>query len=639
MPDQEQLLAEIASLRQLLAAQVHQIEQLRQANAELAAANEQLQGSEEKYKTLVETLPDAVIMADLTGHATFVSRRLLELHRAASVEEFMGKTAWDYLVPEDHEKGNAYYQNTLKEGITRNAELSFFRMDGTRFPTELSSALVKDASGKPVAIINVLRDISERKRAEQALRQSEERFRSYFEQGLLGMAISDKDMRWTEVNDRFCDILRCAKEDILRRRISEFIHPDDLPSFHQSYERILSGEIDHFTADRKYVLKDGRIIYVNVFVRVFRLADGAVDHVLALVDDVTGRRQVEKALQASEERYRAVVEDQTETICRFTADGAFTFVNDVFCRFFGKKSQELVGEKWHPVAVAEDVPMIEKRLSTMSPHNPIVIIENRVCSGLGKVHWMQFVNRGFYDDTGQLIEIQSVGRDITRRKEVEEALKQEHRTLRHLLQSSDHERRTIAYDIHDGLAQQLAGAIMQFDVSESLLEKRPEDAAKAYDAAKTLLRQGHGEARRLIAGIRHPVLDEAGVVEAVAHLINEQNRAKGPQIAFHSIVNFSRLVPLLENAIYRIIQEGMTNACRYSRSNRVRITLLQQKERLRIEIRDWGIGFDPKETKEGSYGLAGIRERTRLLGGKFGLKTAGGKGTRLVVELPLLERD
>ena len=164
-------------------------------------------------------------------------------------------------------------------------------------------------------------------------------------------------------------------------------------------------------------------------------------------------------------------------------------------------------------------------------------------------------------------------------------------------------------------------------------------ATKAYEAAMTLLRQGHSEARRLIAGIRHPVLDEAGVVEAVAHLINEQNREKGPKIEFRSHVDFSRLVPILENAIYRIIQEGLSNACKYSQSSRVRITLLQQKDRLRIEIRDWGIGFNPKNVKEGSYGLTGIRERARLLGGKYRIQSAAGKGTRIIVELPLMERE
>jgi signal transduction histidine kinase len=135
------------------------------------------------------------------------------------------------------------------------------------------------------------------------------------------------------------------------------------------------------------------------------------------------------------------------------------------------------------------------------------------------------------------------------------------------------------------------------------------------------------------------VLDEAGVVEAVAHLINEQNRGQGPQIEFRSLIKFSRLIPLLENAIYRIIQEGMTNACKYGQSDRVRITLLQQKDRLRIEIRDWGIGFNTKDIKEGCYGLTGIRERARLLGGKYRIQSATGKGTRILVELPIVERE
>jgi signal transduction histidine kinase len=230
-------------------------------------------------------------------------------------------------------------------------------------------------------------------------------------------------------------------------------------------------------------------------------------------------------------------------------------------------------------------------------------------------------------------------RDITERKQAQEALQREHRTLKHLLLSSDHERQTIAYEIHDGLAQYLAGAIMQFQAYSHLKDTDPELAAKAHEAGVTMVQQSHFEARRLIAGVRPPVLDEAGVVEAITHLINEQDRERGPQIEFHSKVKFRRLVPIVENAIYRIIQEGLSNACQHSQSSRVRITLLQQKDRIRIEIRDWGIGFNPKEVKEGSYGLIGIRERARLLGGKCRIQSTAGKGTCITVELPLMERE
>ena len=128
-----------------------------------------------------------------------------------------GKVCLDYLVPEDHEKYHQYLQKTLEDGITSDVEYTFIKKDGTRFPAELSAALVKDAAGKPVAIINVLRDITERKQAEKALRQSERRFGNYFEQGLIGMAVTSVDKRWLEVNDRMCEILGYSERNSSRQ--------------------------------------------------------------------------------------------------------------------------------------------------------------------------------------------------------------------------------------------------------------------------------------------------------------------------------------------------------------------------------------------------------------------------------------
>ena len=208
-----------------------------------------------------------------------------------------------------------------------------------------------------------------------------------------------------------------------------------------------------------------------------------------------------------------------------------------------------------------------------------------------------------------------------------------------MLQSSDHERQLIAYDIHDGLAQQLAGAIMQFQVFEQFNDKRPKDAVKAYKAGVMMLRQAHFETRRLIAGVRPPILDESGVVEAIAHLIHEQSREKGPRIENFSKVEFDRLDPTLENAIYRICQEALANACQHSQSPRVRVRLVQRQDRIRIEVRDWGAGFDPKAAPKNRYGLEGIRQCAKLLGGKCGIHTAVGKGTRVIVELPVVEKE
>jgi PAS domain S-box-containing protein len=225
--------------------------------------------------------------------------------------------------------------------------------------------------------------------------------------------------------------------------------------------------------------------------------------------------------------------------------------------------------------------------------------------------------------------------EIQERIRAEEALRREHITLQLLLQSSDHERQLIAYEIHDGLAQQLTGAIMQLQSYEHLKKTKPKVAEKSFAAGLDMLRQGHVEARRLISGVRPPILDESGIIAAISHLVHEHESRAGPNIEFHSKVEFKRLDPALENAIYRIVQEGTTNACTHSKSDKVRIDLTQHGDALKIEVRDWGIGFDVDEAKQGSFGLEGIRQRARLLGGRFKLQSTPGKGSRLLVELPL----
>ncbi len=134
--------------------------------------------------------------------------------------------------------------------------------------------------------------------------------------------------------------------------------------------------------------------------------------------------------------HRIVVEDLTETVCRFLPDGTVTFVNEVYCRLFGKTEEELVGHRWHPVVVAEDLPMVEAKLGEITPENPVVVIENRVRDGKGKVRWMQFVNRGLFDESGRPQETQSVGRDITDRVEALDKLEESRQRWRYALESS-----------------------------------------------------------------------------------------------------------------------------------------------------------------------------------------------------------
>jgi signal transduction histidine kinase len=229
----------------------------------------------------------------------------------------------------------------------------------------------------------------------------------------------------------------------------------------------------------------------------------------------------------------------------------------------------------------------------------------------------------------------ALGQEIAERARAEAALREEQGRLRQMLDLLERDRKLVAYEIHDGFAQLVTGAQMLFQAYRSKEAVDPEEANETFDAALQLLAEGIAEARHLIGGLRPPFLDEAGVVAAVEYLVDEASRRGGPKIEFVHDLPGQRLEPRLEVAIFRILQESLNNALAHSRSNRVRLALVQSGHRLRIEIEDWGVGFDPAKVKPDRFGLEGIRERARLFGGQLVLDTAPGKGTRLVVELPL----
>ena len=193
--------------------------------------------------------------------------------------------------------------------------------------------------------------------------------------------------------------------------------------------------------------------------------------------------------------------------------------------------------------------------------------------------------------------------------------------------------------IHDGLAQYLGGAIMQFQAHDALKENLPAEAKKAYETAVELVRQAHAESRRLISEVRPPVIDEVGLETAISHLVHEQQRRGGPKIECHSSVQFGRLPSILENALYRIAQEALTNACKHSKSKKVTVTMTQEGQEVRLEVQDWGIGFDPESVEKGHFGLEGIRQRVRLLGGRLIIESTPDSGTVVQVVVPIVERQ
>jgi signal transduction histidine kinase/putative methionine-R-sulfoxide reductase with GAF domain len=228
--------------------------------------------------------------------------------------------------------------------------------------------------------------------------------------------------------------------------------------------------------------------------------------------------------------------------------------------------------------------------------------------------------------------------DITDRKQAEAKLEHEKQVLRQLLDAHEKHRQLIAFELHDGVIQLLTGSVMCLEGAIGGLRGRsPEETQAVLEKIVKLLRDSLAEARRLMHGLRPRALDEAGLLAAIDSLVEDAYREGPAQIQYTHDVDFDRLAPPLETAIFRIVQEGLTNARRHSHSPKIRIALAQHDHRLRIEIEDWGKGFDPEQIDQSRFGLKGIRERAELFGGEADIRTVLGQGTCITVELPLVE--
>jgi PAS domain S-box-containing protein len=421
------------------------------------------------------------------------------------------------------------------------------------------------------------------------------------------------------------------------------VHPEDRPRIEDFHREALAGKRPFSGIELRIVQPGGEVRHLLAAAEVVRDDSGAPLRVVGTNLDVTERKGIEQALRESEARYRSVVEDQTEVISRFRTDGTLLFANEVFCRFFGISQEKLVGTQWQPRAHPDDVALVEERLAALSSSNPVVVIENRIFAADGKLHWMQFVNRGRFDREGRLLEIQAVGRDITDRKQAENrqrALLEENTRLgRELIRLQEKERAELARELHDELGQQLTA----IRIYATAIQRRAADPADraAADAAAIEASAAHiyAVSHRLMEGLRPQILDSAPLAEVLRTLLSEW-AAKHPEVqvtlrAAGDIGPGGGEVPI---HVYRIVQESLTNVLGHARASRARIFLgareIAGRRWLRLVVRDNGQGMGPA-TSEAGHGLVVMRERARNLGGRFDLQSRPGQGLRIAVAVPL----
>ncbi|MEH1969484.1 PAS domain S-box protein [Nostoc sp.] len=307
-----------------------------------------------------------------------------------------------------------------------------------------------------------------RKQAQEKLSEAEQKYRTLVEQipGVVYISPINTTAKEAYISPQVQQLLGIAAEDWNPAFLNswlDYTHPDDRDRYWQAVNTaIATGE--PLRIEYRLIRRDGRTIWVRNQANLVLCADGQTQVLQGLVFDISEqqaaprdvydellyetqrvacffvraasrregvrlRKQAEATRQESEARYRTILEDQTELIARTLPDGTFTFVNEAFCRFFGLKQEEIIAQHYKPVVFEEDRERVFSLINSISLENPVVTIENRVIACQG-VRWTQWINRGIFDDQGTLVELQSVGRDITDRKQIEEALSENEKKLR-----------------------------------------------------------------------------------------------------------------------------------------------------------------------------------------------------------------
>ena len=254
--------------------------------------------------------------------------------------------------------------------------------------------------------------------AQEALHESEKRYRTTLNQASDSIIIHDLSGRIVDINRKTVENLGYTKDELRSMTIAD-IDPDAMVTGKdRSWENVLQGKGVTFESCHKR--KDGSTFPVEVTLGRVDLDTGT--HVIGIVRDITERRNNEAALRESEERYRNVVEDQTEFISRFLPDGTHVFVNEAYCRYFGLNRDGILGHRFRPRIPAEDRERVSRFFASLTKEHPVGDIRHRIIMPDGQVRWQQWSDRAIFDEKENIIEYQSVGRDITEIIHAEEAL-------------------------------------------------------------------------------------------------------------------------------------------------------------------------------------------------------------------------
>jgi PAS domain S-box-containing protein len=654
-------------------------------------AEEALRESERRLADIINFLPDPTFAIDHGG-------KLIAWNRA--MEEMMGIKAKDVLGKGNYEHGLYFYGDrrpmlvdlVLEPERIDASNYSMFKKEGElliaeRYIPHIRAHLwgkagpLYDRNQKIKGAIQSLRNITERKLAEEALKKSEERMRLFFERQLVGMAITSIEKGWLQVNDRLCQMLGYSRDELSRLTWAELTYPDDLAPDVAQFDRLLASEIDEYSMEKRFIRKDGRIVFTNLSVGCVRKTDGSVDYVLVLMEDITDRKRAEEELVATKDYLKTVFNSVYDAILIHDLDGKVVDVNDKMLEMYRVSREEAI-----ELNVLRDYSVTDESVEeSLSNWKKIVAGENLFLEWKarrpkdGSVFDVEvfltrlLLHNGYY--------ILSNVRDITERKRAEDELRRYREHLEELVAERTAE---LAVAKEQAEAANRAKSMFLANMSHELrtpmtailgysqlVQRDPSLPSNHREYLNIINRSGEHllelindileisriESRPIALDMR--TCDLHALLRDIEVMFRVRTNAKGLRFDITGLSNLPRYIVTDEKKLRQVIVNLLGNAVKYTKTGRVLVhftTTAQTPGNMHLvaEFEDTGVGIAEDErdkifeyfeqtaaarqSRSGTgLGLAISREYAHMLGGDITVESRLGEGSTFRLEISIKE--
>jgi PAS domain S-box-containing protein len=499
-----------------------------------------------------------------------------------------------------------------------------------------------DDTGNPKSGIGITQDITERKRAEDKIRESEEKYRTLVEQAQDGVAVlQDGIIKF--VNPQLADMQGYSAEELIGDTFQKHIAPDQLPKTEDIYRRRINNEDVPSIYESALQRKDGSRLEVEFNAGLTHYNGKTAD--LVIVRDITDRKRAERKINESEQKLSGILGSITDHMSMMDKDLNIVWANDVAKQLFG---EDIIGGKcytcYHKRGHVCGGCLVKKTFDDGLVHNHITKVIN--ADGDEMVFWRTSSVAAYDDDNNPELVIE-FSRDITEQKKVEEELRAYQKRLKGLASqltiAEELERRRIAEDLHDQIGQSLALARLQ--IAAALKSTTDSKLTSILNELSESMLQATQDTRHLILDLSYPTMNELGLGPAISDWLEEQ---VGQRYGLETeVIHDGHKLPLddeMRAILFRNIRELLTNVVKHAQAKKVSVSLEEINGDIKVVVEDDGVGFDPIAAsgdlrRMDGFGLFSIEERMADLGGSLEVVSAPGKGSRIILILPSFNPD